>query len=59
MCVACDHVTFAELGKVEDEIFKSRRQKDLDFRRRNREKRRRTNVSRGCGYHKGVGLRPM
>ena len=49
MGVACDHVTFAELGKVEDEIFKSRRQKDLDFRRRNREKRRRTNVSKGCG----------
>lgn len=34
----------AELGKVEDEIFKNRRDKDLEFRRRNKEKRRRTNV---------------
>ncbi len=35
----------AELGKVEDDIFKNRREKDLDFKRRNKEKKRRMNVS--------------
>lgn len=34
-----------ELGKVEDEIFKTRRKKDEEFRRRNKEKKRRNSVS--------------
>ncbi len=38
-------VTCLELGKVEDEIFKTRREKDLNFKRRNKEKRRRNTVS--------------
>ena len=33
--------TDAELGKVEDEIFKRRRETELDFRRRQKEKRKR------------------
>ena len=33
-----------ELGKVEDEIFKNRRQKEQDFRRRQKLKKRRTGV---------------
>ena len=47
-CGLCDHVVPLslppELGKVEDKIFKNRRQRDVEFRRRNREKRRRTQV---------------
>lgn len=48
MCVhvhVCIRVCVAELGKVEDEIFKTRRNKDQEFRRRNREKKRRNSVS--------------
>ena len=43
-CVCVSHGT-SELGKVEDEIFKTRRQKDMEFRRRNKEKKRRNSVS--------------
>ena len=33
--------TVTELGKVEDEIFKRRRETELDFKRRQKEKRKR------------------
>ena len=33
--------TVTELGKVEDEVFKRRRETELDFKRRQKEKRKR------------------
>ena len=37
-------IPFIELGKVEDEIFKNRRQNEKEFRRRQKQKKRRTMV---------------
>merc|ERR550532_513519 len=34
-------LVMADLGEAEDEIFKQRRQTDMDFKRRNKDKRRR------------------